>query len=118
MNPVSAIAALRIVIGTSAWATPNLAAKTFGMDPDGNPQASYLGRLFGVRDIALGAGALSTEGETRAQWLRFAMACDLADAAAAFIGARNGSLSKLTGVLAGGTALGAAALSAQALRTV
>jgi hypothetical protein len=115
MNPVTSIAGLRIAIGVSSWVAPNLAGKAFGLDPDGNPQASYLARLFGVRDIALGAGAMQTTGPARQQWLKLGMACDLADAAAAYLATRNGSLPKFAGVLVGGTALVAAGMSAQAM---
>jgi hypothetical protein len=115
MSPVSAIGTLRIAIGVSSWLTPNLAGKAFGLDPAGNPQAAFLGRLFGVRDIALGAGALQTSGQAQQQWLRVGMMCDLADAAAAYLATRNGTLPKPAGILAGGTALAAAALSAQAM---
>jgi hypothetical protein len=115
MNPVTSIAAMRIAIGASAWAAPNLAGKAFGLDPDGNPQASYLARLFGVRDIALGAGAIQTTGAARKQWLKLGMACDVADAAAAYLATRNGTLPKFAGVLVGTTALVAAGLTAQAI---
>ena len=52
----TAIAAGRVAIGAGAYLAPNLSGRLFGLDPDGNPQASYLGRLFGARDVALGAG--------------------------------------------------------------
>ena len=40
------------------------------MDPESNPQASYMGRLFGIRDVALAAGTLNSTGEARNLWLR------------------------------------------------
>jgi len=116
-RPLTTLSAIRIAVGLGAYATPNVAAKIFGLDPAANPQASYLGRLFGVRDIALGTGALSADEPSRKLWVRLGVLCDVADVGAAVIAARNGSVTKVTGLLAGGTALvgvglGVAALSA------
>jgi hypothetical protein len=113
---LTAIGALRIVIGTSSWATPRLAGKTFGLDAIANPQTPYLARLFGARDVALGYGVLTTSGETQRQWLAIGAACDVADAIAGVAGARAGYLPKLTGFLVTATAVVAAGLGVAALR--
>jgi hypothetical protein len=109
------LAGLRMAVGTSAWATPNLAGKAFGLDVSANPQAPYLARLFGVRDIALGVGALTTNGESRRRWLALGLLCDAADAAAGVLAGRGGYLPKLPTVLVTGTALVAVGLGAAAL---
>jgi hypothetical protein len=109
------LAGLRIVIGVGAWLFPNLAGRLFGLDPESNPQAPYLARLFGARDVALGLGALGAEGEARRRWLMAGLGCDLADAAAGVAGGRGGYLSPLTTVMVTGTALSAAGLGAKAL---
>jgi hypothetical protein len=113
---LTAIGALRVVIGVSSWATPRLAGKTFGLDAVANPQTPYLARLFGARDVALGYGVLSTSGETQRQWLAIGAACDVADAVAGVAGARAGYLPKLTGFLVTATAVLAAGLGFAALR--
>jgi hypothetical protein len=115
MNPVQMISGLRAWIGASAWLTPNLTGKLFGLDPDSNPQAAFLARLFGARDAALAAGTLGSDGNARAQWLRLGLACDLADAAAAYLAGRNGTIPKHAAILAGGTALAAAGMGVAAL---
>jgi hypothetical protein len=115
-DPAKDLAALRIGVGAGAWLTPRLAAKAFGMDPDGNPQASYMGRLFGIRDIALAAGVLSTTGEARDLWLRLGLVCDAADAVAAILAGRNGSLPKASAALVFAPAAIAVAAGAIALR--
>src|SRR3954470_14376292 len=107
MKPVQMISGLRAQIGASAWLAPNLTGKLFGLDPKSNPQAAFLARLFGARDLALAAGTLGSSGEARTQWLRLGLACDAADAAAAFLAARNGTVPKHAAILAGGTALAA-----------
>jgi len=113
---INNLAGLRLAIGAAAWGTPRLAGRMFGLDAGANPQSPYLARLFGIRDVALAWGALSSEGDTQRQWLIAGVACDLADAAAGVAGARGGYLPRVTGALVSGTALSAAALGAAALR--
>jgi hypothetical protein len=105
MPPISILAGLRVSIGAGAWAAPNTTGKLFGLDPDNNPQASYLARLFGIRDVALGAGALASNGKSRALWLQLGVACDAADAAAGILAGRSGVLSKPATVLVTAPAL-------------
>jgi hypothetical protein len=109
------LATMRLAIGASAWATPRLAGKAFGLDAAGNPQSPYLARLFGVRDIALGVGALSTTGEARRQWLTLGVMCDVADAMAGYFASRGGYLPRVPAVLVTGTAMVAAGLGLAAL---
>jgi hypothetical protein len=115
-NLINALAGIRIAVGAGAWLTPRPAGRLFGLDSKGNPQAPYLARLFGVRDVALAYGLLSSEGETQRQWLTVGLACDVADAVAGYAGGRRGYLPKLASVLVTGTAVAAAALGASALR--
>ncbi len=112
---INSLAALRLAVGVSSWATPRVAGKLFGLDATENPQAPYLARLFGVRDIALAWGTLSTSGATQRQWLMAGFACDAADTVAGIAGGRAGYLPRVTSVLVTGTALCAALLGAAAL---
>jgi hypothetical protein len=113
---VNSLAGLRILIGVSSWAAPRSTGRLFGLDAQANPQAPYLTRLFGVRDVALGYGALSTQGQARRVWLMTGLVCDLADAAAGVAGGRDGYLPAVSSVLVSATALSAAALGAVALK--
>ena len=112
---IKSLATLRLAVGASAWATPRLAGKAFGLDAAGNPQSPYLARLFGIRDIALGVGTLSTTGEARRQWLTLGVMCDAADAAAGIFAGRAGYLPKVPTVLVTGVALVAAGMGLAAL---
>jgi hypothetical protein len=105
-----------MLIGISAWAAPRTTGRLFGLDSEANPQAPYLARLFGARDMALAWGALGAEGRARRQWLVAGLACDAADTLAGVAGGREGYLPKLTSVLVSGTALAAVALGVNALR--
>src|SRR5256885_15930056 len=101
------LAGVRMAIGAGAWATPRLAGRLFGLDVAGNPQAPYLARLFGARDLALAWGALGAEGSARRQWLLAGLACDLADALAGVGGGGGGHLPRAApGVGGGGGGLG------------
>jgi len=86
-----ALAGMRIGIGALAWARPDLAARLFRL-PAPHNEATYLWRLFGVRDVAVGIGTVASEGAQRRQWARFGLACDLADGAAAALSAKQGDL--------------------------
>jgi hypothetical protein len=110
------LAAIRLAVGLVSWLAPNLGGRLFGLDPAGNPQAPYLARLFGVRDVVLAVGAVQSTGAAQRQWLQLGVACDVADTAAAALGRRGGYLPPLTAALVGGTALAATALGVQALQ--
>ena len=114
-SPLPALNGMRFAVGAGAWAAPNVTGKLIGLDPEGNPQASYIGRLFGVRDMALAAGALSSTGEARRRWLQIGVAVDLVDAAAGYIAGRTGVLPKQAAVMGTALALAAAGLGAAAL---
>ena len=117
MNPESALrqlAGLRVVIGLAALIAPRLAGKLFGLDPEANPQSSYLARLFGVRDIALGVGALSTTGEARRKWVLIGIGVDATDAVSAGLAGRDGSVSGFTATKLAAPAVAAVALGALA----
>jgi hypothetical protein len=113
---IQGLVGVRGAIGTSAWLAPRLSGRLFGLDPAANPQASYLGRLFAVRDAALAFGLSTSTGQERAQWLRIGIVCDLADAAAGLLAGRRGDLPARATILVTGTALGAAALGLAALQ--
>jgi hypothetical protein len=114
-SAVGLLAGLRVVVGVASWTTPRLAGRLFGLDAEANPQSPYLARLFGVRDVALAWGALSSDGEARRQWLLAGLACDAADVLAGIAGGRRGYLPKGTSALVSGTAVSAVALGAAAL---
>jgi hypothetical protein len=105
-----AIAISRIAVGTGAWVTPNLSGRMFGLDPEGNPQLSYIGRLFGARDVALGAGVLRSSRKQKDAWLTAGLACDVADVAAGTIAGARGTLPPAAAALVTATAAGFAVL--------
>jgi hypothetical protein len=118
MNPgtaINALSGLRVAVGVGAYAAPALTGKLFGLQPRRNPQSPYLARLFGVRDLALAGGTLASGGDARRTWLIAGLACDVADAGAAWLGHRAGYLSGGTAVMLAAPAVAAVAMGAVAL---
>ena len=62
-SSIPALSGLRAAVGAGAWATPNVSGRMFGLDPVNNPQASYVARLFGARDLALAQEAHGRLGD-------------------------------------------------------
>jgi hypothetical protein len=112
----SAIAAARVAVGAGAYLAPNLSGRLFGLDPDGNPQASYLGRLFGARDVALGAGVLRSPRKQKDTWVAAGMACDVADVGAGALAGIRGTLPPAAAAMVTGTAAFFALASAYLLQ--
>ena len=105
---------MRMVVGGASYLAPNLGGRLFGLDPDRNPQSAYWARLFGIRDVALGVGAMRTTGAARKQILQLTAACDAADLASTLLGRRAGYLSAFSTVLAGTLAVIAGAVATAA----
>jgi hypothetical protein len=101
-----AVAVGRIVVGAGAYLTPNLSGRLFGLDPDGNPQLPYIGRLFGARDVALGAGVLRSSKKQKDAWATAGLACDVADVGAGALAGIRGQLPPAAAALVTATAAG------------
>ncbi|MCU0257987.1 MAG: hypothetical protein MUF56_03060, partial [Solirubrobacteraceae bacterium] len=63
-----ALLTARTMLGLSTLLTPRLASRAFGLDPAANPQLPVLGRMWGVRNLALAAGMAAASGGDRAAW--------------------------------------------------
>ena len=107
------LAAMRITIGGLAWAKPEVAAKLFGL-PRPDAQSHYLWRLFGVRDVLIGLGTVTSTGRRRRTWAGVGLACDVADGAAGALGRNDvprNTAAAMVGVPAAAVAFGAWALT-------
>lgn len=114
MKPLQQLAYGRILIGVLSWVAPSFVAKVFGI---GGPTESHMpARLFGARDIALGAGTLTTTGETQRKLVQLGVLCDALDVGAAVVGKREGSLPAGPAALLGVVAASAVAIGASSLK--
>lgn len=116
INPTTALPAARLAIGAGAYAFPDLTGKVFGLDMADNHSAVFMGRLFAVRDIVLGVGALASTGEARALWWRLGILADAADATAGYLGLKAGA-PKLGMIMSTAAALSAIGMGLAAARS-
>ena len=96
MNHALGLAAARVAIGGVALAVPDVGTKLFRLDPAANPQLPYMTRLFGSREIALGAATLLARGRTRRNLIAAGILVDAADAAAAYLAGEDESVDRQT----------------------
>jgi hypothetical protein len=99
MNPALGLAAGRVAIGSIVFASPQLGGKLFRLDASANPQLPYMARLFGSREIVLGAATLLARGRTRRNLVLAGIAVDTADAAAAVLSGEEGVFDRPTQVM-------------------
>jgi hypothetical protein len=102
----------RFGLGAASLILPRFTARLLQMDPDANPAAGFLMRLFGVRDIFLGVAPLLVSGQGRSRILAAAAGVDLTDATAAVIGGLTRQIPPRASVVAAAAALAGACLSA------
>ncbi|HZJ05310.1 MAG TPA: hypothetical protein VFD59_07555 [Nocardioidaceae bacterium] len=114
MDTITSLSVARMIIGVSSWAAPALSLRLAMLD-DGAPQSAYLLRLFGVRDIALGAATLSASGAARTDLVKIGIVVDAADAVAGLLAASSGGVSKPKGALLAVPGLAAVAIGWLAL---
>jgi len=109
MEPITGLAYGRVVIGALSLVSPSLTARLFLLDPAANPQLAYMGRMFGSRELALGAITLASSGEARRRLVQLGVAVDGADAYTGLATAVTGKVPKKTAFLL--TAVAAAAVA-------
>ena len=107
-----ALLGARTALGMSTLLAPRLAGKAFFLDPDDNPQLPVIGRMWGIRNLALAAGMYASSGANRAQWWRLQVVVDALDFLAIATEWRRGAVPGPAAGLMAATALGATALGA------
>jgi hypothetical protein len=109
-DQATSLAVARIVVGAAAWVAPERSLRASLLD--GAPQSTFLLRLFGARDAALGAITLLAAPSARPTLLKVGMAVDGADAAAAVMALKSGAVRPAAGAIFAGVALTAVAAGA------
>lgn len=116
MNPALGLAAARVIIGGVALAAPDLGTKLFRLDSVTNPQLPYMTRLFGSREIVLGAATLLARGKTRRNLIIAGIGVDAADVAAAWLAGEARAVDRLTTYALAGPAAAAVLAGVAGLR--
>jgi hypothetical protein len=117
VNPVTGLSLGRIAVGAISFARPDVAATMFGLDLANNPQGPYVARLFGSREVALGAATLLARGKTRRNLVLAGIGVDLADAATGVLGIQDKTVPTRTGAMLIAPAIGAVLSGIAGLRT-
>jgi len=107
-----ALLAARTALGASTLLAPRLAGKAFLLSPEDNPQLPVIGRMWGIRNLALAAGMYGATGASRAQWWRVQVGVDALDFLAIAAEWRRGAVPGPAAGLMAATALTATALGA------
>lgn len=115
MDPVTGLSLGRVVVGIMALVAPSATAKLFGIDAAANPQLGLFSRMFGAREIALGAVTLVSKGALRRNLTAVGIAVDGADVASGVVEIGTGGAPKLQGGALVGVALGAVGVGVAAL---
>jgi hypothetical protein len=106
---------MRIGAGVGAWLAPGLSTRVAFRGAQDSAAVPLLLRLFGARDIAMGAGYLSADAREQDRWLKIGIAVDAADAVAALLAGRSGRLQKSAAAPIVLTAVAAVAAASWAL---
>src|SRR3954447_7245954 len=114
MENATALSVIRMAAGAGAWATPRLSLRVMGLDQ--RPQAAYLLRMFGVRDLAVGAITLLAGPEHRRAVLTLGALVDASDAASSALALKRGVVGRAAGVALTGTAAAAVIVGVTAAR--
>lgn len=117
MNPVTGLSLGRIVVGAVALADPRLGGRLLNLDTTGNPQLPYVTRLFGSREVALGAATLFARGGTRRNLVLLGTLVDAADAGTGYLGIQDGTVQPKAAAPFIGVAIGAVLAGFLGLRT-
>lgn len=95
-----ALAGIRLFNGVAALFVPATLARRLGVNPETNPAAPYVLRLFGVRTVLIGAQLLVRDGGLRTHSLRVAPVIHAVDAAAALVAGDRGHLPRRAATIA------------------
>ncbi len=110
------LSVLRSLVGAGTWVSPASSWRTFGFGSTAvDASTALLGRLFGVRDLALGQAVRHESADVRRAALRVGVLCDSMDVVASVLALRRGA-PRASGVLVGGGAAFFAALGGLALK--
>ena len=99
----------RTCVGVGTWAAPAASGRFFGLGDDlAPPGAAVIGRLFGVRDLALAQALRHPSPDVRRAAIRWGAAIDAVDVVATAIAVRRGASGRAAVLVGVGAAVFAA----------
>jgi hypothetical protein len=109
------VAAGRVAVGMVSLARPDLLPRLLGVDTGTARRMTWLGRMFGAREVALGAGLLMAgDGAAERGWVLGGVVSDAGDVLALGGALREGSVSRTFGGLSVLTAAAATGVGVMA----
>jgi hypothetical protein len=88
------LALIRLFNGLAALFAPGVLLGRLGVNPDANPAALYVCRMFGIRTVLIGAELLLQTGERRTEATRRAVLIHASDTLAAYLATTSGAFPK------------------------
>ena len=111
------LAGARVGVGALAVLAPKLTGKLVGVDPEANPAAVYMTRMFGARELFMASPfLLPAPGLDEAELAQRGIPVDAIDLAAALLAGLSGALPMRAALPAAGAAAGGVALGVIASR--
>jgi hypothetical protein len=83
------LALIRLFNGLAGLLVPGMLLRRIGVDPDQNPAALYVFRMFGIRTVLVAIELLVQTGERRKEAARRAVLIHATDTVAAYLAARS-----------------------------
>lgn len=96
MKPVTGLSVARIIIGLVAILRPGSITAMFRLDRAEDPASEYITRMFGAREVALGAVTLAAPEQAYRRTVALGIAVDATDVAAGALIARSGRADAIT----------------------
>jgi hypothetical protein len=115
LDLVTGLSLARTALGVGAFLAPVPTLKALALDVENNPQSTFLARIAGSRDIALGVATLVATGKARRFMVATGVAVDTADALSALLESSSGVLTKGRAIYQAVPALLAAGVGVAAL---
>ena len=108
LDLIAGLSLARTALGVGALVAPKPTLRALALDVDQNPQAPYLTRIAGARDIALGVATFFASGAARRFMVATGIAVDSSDAFSAALALSSGTVSRGRAVYLAAPALAAA----------
>jgi len=105
LGPVKLVGGLRLAVGLAGVLTPGLCAFATGLKPSRNPSVTYLVRLNGAGNAALGAGILAGPAAAQPLLIQIGLARDVIGLLATKRARRKGAIGLRTALTYGLTEL-------------
>jgi len=111
-GPLQILSSARLGLGAAQVLTPGLTVRLLGLKPGRNPQLTYVARVAGATNAAIGAALVAGPAEARPVLVQIGLAGDVAALLATRIAKKKGTIGFRAAAVAGLLGIATAGLSA------